>query len=163
MLIDYINSGWEFAVWHRELKPGALWKPGGVGWGGRQEGGLRGRRHTYGWATLMYGRNQHNTIKQWSSNWGFPGSSGGKESACNAEDAGLIPGSERSPGEGNGNPLQYSCLGNSMDRRARQTTVHGVAKSWTEWLTHIFQLKIIKKINSPLCLLKWYWHFKKQT
>ena len=49
---------------------------------------------------------------------GFPGGSGGKESVCNVGDPGLIPGLERSPGEGNGNPLQYSCLKNSMDRGA---------------------------------------------
>ena len=60
---------------------------------------------------------------------GFPGGSDGKESACNAGDLGSVPGSERSPGEGNGNPLQYSCLENSMDRGAWQVTVHGVAKS----------------------------------
>ena len=47
---------------------------------------------------------------------GFPGGSDGKESACNAGDVGSIPGPGRSPGEGNGNPLQYSCLGNPMDR-----------------------------------------------
>ena len=47
---------------------------------------------------------------------GFPGSSAGKVSACNAGDLGSIPGSGRSPGEGNGNPLQYTCLENSMDR-----------------------------------------------
>ena len=47
---------------------------------------------------------------------GFPGSSGGKESVCNAGDMGSIPGSGRSPGEGNGNPLQYSCLENPMVR-----------------------------------------------
>ena len=46
---------------------------------------------------------------------GFPGGSDGKASACNAGDPGSIPGSGRSPGEGNGNPLQYSCLENSMD------------------------------------------------
>ena len=46
-------------------------------------------------------------------------------------DVGLIPGSGRSHGEGNGNPLQYSCLGNSTDRGAWQVTVHGIAKSWT--------------------------------
>ena len=61
----------------------------------------------------------------------FPGSSDGKESACNARNGGSIPGSGRYPGEGNGNPLQYSCLENSMDRGARQATVHGVAESWT--------------------------------
>ena len=49
---------------------------------------------------------------------GFPGGSDGKVSACNAGDPGLITGSGRSPGEGNGNPLQYSCLGNPMDRGA---------------------------------------------
>ena len=47
--------------------------------------------------------------------WGFPGGSDGKASACNVEDPGSIPGLGRSPGEGNGNPLQYSCLENSMD------------------------------------------------
>ena len=52
----------------------------------------------------------------------------GKESACNAGDVGLIPRSGRSPGEGNGNPLQYSCLGNPVDRGAWGATVHGVAK-----------------------------------
>ena len=51
-------------------------------------------------------------------------------SACNAGDLGLIPGSGISPGEGNSNPLQYSCLENSMDREAWQATVHGVTKSW---------------------------------
>ena len=50
--------------------------------------------------------------------WGFPGVSDGKESACNAGDPGLIPGLGRSPGEGNGNPLQHLCLGNPMDRGA---------------------------------------------
>ena len=59
---------------------------------------------------------------------GFPHSSVGKESACNAGDPGLIPGSERSPGEGNGNPLQYSCLENPMDRGAWQATVHAVVR-----------------------------------
>ena len=49
---------------------------------------------------------------------GFPGGLDGKESACNAGDPGLIPGSGRSPGEGNGNPLQYYCLENPMDRGA---------------------------------------------
>ena len=61
----------------------------------------------------------------------LPSSSNGKESACNAGDLGLIPGSGRSPGEGNGNPLQYSCLEDSMDRGAWGAAVHGVAKSRT--------------------------------
>ena len=62
---------------------------------------------------------------------GFPGSLDGRESACNAGDLALIPGSGRSPGEGNGNPLQYSCLENPMDGGAWWATVHGVTESWT--------------------------------
>ena len=62
---------------------------------------------------------------------GFPDGSDGKASACNAGDPGLIPGSGRSSGEGNGNPLQYSCLENPMDGGAWQATVHGVTKSRT--------------------------------
>ena len=63
------------------------------------------------------------------SDWDFSGCSDGKESACNAGDPSLIPGSGRSPGEGNGFPLQYSCLENSMDRGAWWwTTVHSVTK-----------------------------------
>ena len=60
---------------------------------------------------------------------GFPGGSVGKESACSAGDPGLIHGSERSPGEGNGKPLQYPCLENPMDRGAWWGAVYGVAKS----------------------------------
>ena len=66
---------------------------------------------------------------------GFPSSSAGKESTWNAGELGLIPGLGISPGEGNGYPLQYSCLENSMDRGAWQATVHGVAKSQT-WLSN---------------------------
>ena len=62
---------------------------------------------------------------------GFPGSSDGKEPACNAGDRGSIPGSGSSPGERNGFPCQYSCLENSMDRGAWQATVYGDVKSWT--------------------------------
>ena len=61
----------------------------------------------------------------------FPGGSSGKAFAYNARDQGLIPGSGRSPGEGNGNPLQYSCLENPMDRGDWLAIVHGVAKSQT--------------------------------
>ena len=61
---------------------------------------------------------------------GFSGGSDGKESACNAGDLGLIPGSGRSPGEWNGYPLQYSRLENATDRGARQASVHVVIKSW---------------------------------
>ena len=67
-----------------------------------------------------------------------------KESACNARDTGdtgSIPGSGRSPGGVNGNPLQYSCLENPMDRGAWWTVVHGVAKSQVQLTTHAQQYK----------------------
>ena len=63
--------------------------------------------------------------------WGFPCGLDSKESACNAGDLGSIPGSGRSPGEANGNPVQCSCLENRMDRGAWWATVHGLAKSQT--------------------------------
>ena len=63
---------------------------------------------------------------------GFPGGSDEKASACNAGDLGSIPGLGRSPGEGNGTPLQYSCLENPVGRGAWWATVHRVAKSWTQ-------------------------------
>ena len=66
-----------------------------------------------------------------TSQEGFPGGSEVKMSACNSGGLGSIPGLGRSPGEGNGNPLQYSCLENPMDREAWWATVHEVAKSWT--------------------------------
>ena len=63
---------------------------------------------------------------------GFPGGSDGKESASSAGDPGSIPGLGRSPGEGNGYPLQDSCLENPMDRRVLRDIVHEVTKSWTQ-------------------------------
>ena len=73
-----------------------------------------------------------NTRERWKDNFmsiycqlGFPGGSEVKNLPANAGDVGLIPGSGRSPGEGNGNSFQYSCLENSMDRGAGQATVHG--------------------------------------
>ena len=64
-------------------------------------------------------------------NMGFLGGSDSKESACNIRDLGSIPGSKRSPGGGNGNPLQYSCLDNPINKGAWRATVYGVAKSQT--------------------------------
>ena len=73
-------------------------------------------------------------LKIYSSNklLGFPGDSAIKNPPANAGDMGSIPGSRGSPGEENGNPLQYACLGNSADRRACQTPVCGIAKSQTQ-------------------------------
>ena len=67
----------------------------------------------------------------------FPGGSEGKESACNSGDLGLIPGVGRSPGEGNGSPLQYSCLENPMDGGACQATVHGSQRVGYDWTTSL--------------------------
>ena len=78
--------------------------------------------------------------------WGFPGGSDGKESIYNAEDLDSVPGLGLSPGEGNGYPLQYSGLENSMDRGAWQATVRGVAKSQT-------QLSDLKKKATELNLV----------
>ena len=72
---------------------------------------------------LVYSKEKLNNI--------LPGDSVVKNLPANAGDMGSIPGWGRSPGEGNDNPLQYSCLENPMDRGARWATVHGVAKSWT--------------------------------
>ena len=96
--------------------------------------------HCYPFYACLLGISKPNEILYGSifvqlvSSCGFPSGSEGKEPACNAEDPGSIPGSGRSPGEGNGNPLQYSCLENPMDRGAWQAVVHGVAKSQT-WLS----------------------------
>ena len=76
----------------------------------------------------------------------FPGGSDGKASAYNAGDLGLIPGMGRFPGEGNGKPLQNSCLENPMDRGAWQATVHEVAKSRTRLSNFTFIPQIIYQI-----------------
>ena len=81
------------------------------------------------------------TLQCPSYNLKFPDGLDGKESACNAGDPGLMPGLGRSPGEGNGNALRYSCLENFMDREAWWATVHGFTSSQT-WLSdwHFFTL-----------------------
>ena len=73
----------------------------------------------------------------------FPGGSDGKASAYNAGDLGSIPGSVRSPGKGNGNPLQYSCLESPMDGGAWWTTAHGVAKSRTRLSDFTSNLEVV--------------------
>ena len=71
-------------------------------------------------------------IAQYYCLLGFPGGSGGIESACNAGDSGSIPGSRTFPGEGNGNPLQYPYLENSMGKGTWWATIHEVTNSWTQ-------------------------------
>ena len=83
----------------------------------------------------------------------FDGGSDSKESACNVGDLGLIPGLGRSPGEGNGNPLQYSCLENPMDGGAWGARVHGVAKSQTGLNDEHFHFLSHKLINSKYFLM----------
>ena len=83
---------------------------------------------------------------------GFPGGSNGKESTCNAGDPGSIPGLGRSPGGGNGNPLQYSCLGNPKDRGAWWATAYGVAKSQTQLIEFYFHFHLFGYAES------WFQH-----
>ena len=86
------------------------------------------------WAAVDGVANRKTRLKRLSSSssiidlQGFPHSSVGKESAGNTGHTGLIPGLGRCPGEGNGNPFQYSCLENPTDRGAWQATVHGIAR-----------------------------------
>ena len=85
---------------------------------------------------------------------GFPGSSDGKESACNAGDPGLIPGLGRSPGGEHGHPLQYSCLENSMDRRAWGAIVNRIAKSLIQLSDFYFRFSLWEPVVYIYFLLK---------
>ena len=95
------------------------------------------------------------------SRFGFLGGSDSKASACNAGDPGLIPGWGRSPGEGNGNPLQYACLENSMNGGAWLASIYGAAKSWTQMsnftsLDHVLVLVCHPRVLiSPRWITKW--------
>jgi len=94
----------------------------------------RENRLYFSWQNLKYTKNREK-----KNRGSFPGGSEVKASACNVGDMGSIPGLGRSPGEGNGNPLQYSCLENPMDGGAWWATVHGVAKSQTRLSNFTFQ------------------------
>ena len=89
------------------------------------------------WRAAVHGLTKTQTrLSNWTELWArfqfiFPDGSDDEESACNAGDPDSIPGLGRFPGEGNGNPLQYSCLKNPMDRGAWQATVQQVTKIWT--------------------------------
>ena len=86
------------------------------------------RMESYCWYQRQRIEKTQGHKRAWLGQWGFPGSSVGKESACSAGDSGLIPGLGRSSGERSGNPLQYSCLGNLMDRGSWRAIVHGVSR-----------------------------------
>ena len=90
---------------------------------------------------------------------GFPCSSVGKESACSAGDLGSIPGLGRSPGEENGNPFQYPCLENLMDRRAWGAAVHGVTKSRTR-LSDWTELNTLQYSCLENSIDRWVWRVK---
>ena len=93
-------------------------------------------KHTVLWGLKRY---SSRALPPYSTEFrGFPGGAVAKNLPANAgpaEDVGLIPESERSPGGGNGNPLQYSCLENHMNRGAWRGTVHGVAENWDTGLS----------------------------
>ena len=91
----------------------------------------------------------------------FPVGSDGKESACYAGSPGLIPGSGRSPGEGNGNSLKYSCLENSMDRKPGRLQSMGLQRVGHNWVTNTFTFFNITHIILTIfrCIVLWYtWH-----
>ena len=118
------NAGELASVLGQEDPPGkGKWQPTPVFLPGESHG----HRSLVGYSPQGHKELRHD----WSDLAGFPGSSDGKASAYNAGGLGSIPGSGRSPGERNGNPLQYSCLENPMDQGAWWATVHRVAKSRT--------------------------------
>ena len=92
--------------------------------------------------------------------WGFPGGSDGRASACSAEDLGLIPGSGRCPGEGNGNPLQYSCLEYPMDGGAwwqQSTEPQRVRHDWaTPLALVVVVVQLLSHVRQPVALSVWF-------
>ena len=115
------------------------WRSGGPRGGmGRRAGGLkREGLCASSWLSLVHSRHAHSIVKQLPSNqW----CSNSKASTCNVGDPGSVPELGRSPGEGNGNPLQYSCLENPMEGGACHVIVHGVAKSRTRLSNFTFWL-----------------------
>jgi len=91
---------------------------------------LSGKKLQHGHSLAFYWLCSPNVLTHHSREPGFPQWLSSKESACNAGDTASAPGWERSPGGGHGNPLQYSCLENPMDRAAWQPTGHTVTRSW---------------------------------
>ena len=129
-----------FDAWYWMLGAGALGWPRGMVWGGRREEGSGwGTRVYLWWIHIDVWQNQYNIVKLKNK---IKLKKKKKESACQCRRCsfdpwvGNIPWRGLSPGGGHGNPLQYSCLGNPMDRGAYWATVHRIAKSWT-WLKQL--------------------------
>ena len=100
-------------------------------WRAEIHGVTKSRTRLSDWTELKKIIPPHPLLCDFQCLMGFPGGLGGKESSCSEGDTGLIPGSRRFPREGNGYPLQYSCLKNSLDREAWRVTVHGAPKRQT--------------------------------
>ena len=124
----------EMAGWHHWLDGCESWVNSWRWWWTGRPGVLQ----FMGWQ-----RSGHNWVTELNWTEGVVGGSDGKESTCNVGDLGLIPELGRSPGGGQGNPLQYSCLENPMDRDAQWATVHRVAKCRTllKWLSTAYLSK----------------------
>ena len=103
------------------------------------------------WASCFTSSNPRHSNYSFSKPNGFPSGSDGKASVCDARDPGSIPGLGRSPGEGNGSRLQYSCLENPMDHGAWQATVHGVTNSRTRLSDFTFHCSPLEFLLNP-----WY-------
>ena len=153
-----MNCQSRFDAWYRVLGAGALGWPRGMVRGRRWEGGSGWGTYVHPWRIhVNVWQNQYNIVKFKKIiinknpfiviSW-FPGGSDVKASAHNVGDAGSIPGSERSLGEGKGSPLQYSCLENSMGGGAWWVTVHGVSKSQTRLSDFTFTFTVIEKSQS---------------
>ena len=115
------------------------------------------RRAELRMAKLLRAELKREKLRRAKEGLGFPGGSDGKASACNMGDLGSIPGLGRSPGEGSGNPLQYSGLENSMDRGAWLATVHGVSKSRSQRrnFTFAFHFRGIRRAELRRFVLAW--------
>ena len=104
----------------------------GGAWQATYHGVTKSRTRLSDWSDLSILKTSLHIWGQVMCTKSFPSGSDGKESACYVGDLGSIPGWGRSPGDGNGNPLQYSCLENSLDKGVWWSVVHGVTKSWTQ-------------------------------
>ena len=120
-----------FDPWIGKIPWKRKWQPAPVLLPGKSHGQRSPAGYSQSMGLQRVGHDWATSLSFFSCCMSFPGGSGVKNPPPNAGDEDSIPGSGKSPGEGNCNPLQYSCLGNPKDREARLTAVHGVAKSVT--------------------------------